>query len=154
VREVVAHVNPHVVTTTGRQRPQSGLEAKFSAHHCVAVALLNRRGVRGEDFTDAVALDPAVAALRERVRLEPLPEYGKEHATVVVTMDDGATYTADVPAARGTTGRPLEDAAVSEKFLGQATPVLGQRRAQRVLQTLWAFDRLPDVRPAIRSIRS
>jgi len=154
IREVVAHVNPHVVTTTGRQRPQSGLEAKFSAHHCVAVVLLNRRGVRGEDFTDAVALDPQVAALREQVRLEPLPEYGKEHATLVVTMDNGATYTADVPAARGTAQRPLEDGAVSDKFLGQAGPVLGERRARRVLSNLWIFDTLADVRPTVRGIRA
>jgi len=154
IREVVAHVNPHVVTTTGRQRPASGLEAKFSAHHCVAVTLLQRRGVVGDDFIDPVALDPAVVALRERVRLDPDPAYGKEHATVTVVMDDGTEYRSDVPAARGTTGRPLEDAAVSQKFLGLAEPVLGPRRAASVLDSLWHFDALGDVRPAIRRIRA
>lgn len=154
IRQVEAHVNPHVVTTTGRQRPQTGLEAKFSAHHCIAVVLLAGRAVRHGDFTDAAARDPQVAALRERVRLEPLPDYGKEHATLVVTMDDGTRYTADVPAARGTAQRPLEDSALSAKFLGQAEPVLGAPRARRALDALWAFDQAPDVRRVVRGLRA
>lgn len=152
IKEVVARVNPHVVTTTGRQRPQSGLEAKFSAYHCLAAVLLKRRGVQSDDFTDNVAQDPAVIALRDRVRLEPDQSYQKEHATVTVTLDNGSSYTSDVPAARGTKQRPLEDSAVSAKFLGLAEPVLGAQKAAATLDALWRFDTFADVAPVIRRI--
>jgi 2-methylcitrate dehydratase PrpD len=151
--DVEARVNPHVVTTTGRERPATGLEAKFSASHCVAAVLVHGRGVALGDFEDAAVGDRRITALRERVRLRPEAGYPKERAVVAVRLRDGQVLTADVACARGTPGRPLSDAELGAKFLGLAEPVLG-RSARRVLDALWAVDTAPDVARLLASVRA
>src|SRR5581483_738870 len=59
VERVEATVNPYTATVTAKPDPTTGLEAKFSAQHCLAVALVRRRGATLEDFTDEAARDPA-----------------------------------------------------------------------------------------------
>jgi 2-methylcitrate dehydratase PrpD len=151
IADVEAVVNPHVVTTTGRLAPRTGLEAKFSAVHCIAAALVHGRGLRRSDFEDDAIADPRLGALRARVRLRPDPGMPKAGAALAVRLEDGRALRAEVAAARGTTGRPLSDADLGDKFLGLAEPVLG-RRARRALDRLWAIERAPDVAPVLRSL--
>ena len=49
--------------------------------------------------------------------------------------------------ADGSATNPLTDAALEEKFLGLAAPVLGEARAREGLAQLWRVDALPDIRP-------
>lgn len=44
---------------------------------------------------------------------------------------------------------PLSDAGLNEKFLGLVAPVLGETRAQELLQRLWRIDAIPDVTPLL-----
>ena len=152
VERVEAWVNPYTAAVTGKPDPATGLEAKFSAQHCVAVALVHRRGVRLEDFTDEAARDPVVRAARANVRLLPVDDLPKDAACVAVYLRDGRALRAEVSHARGTVARPLDDAGLDEKFLGLAAPVLGARAA-RVLASAWAFDRSADAGALLRATR-
>jgi 2-methylcitrate dehydratase PrpD len=152
VERAEAWVNPYTAAVTGKPDPATGLEAKFSAQHCVAVALVHRRGVRLEDFTDAAARDPALRAARATVRLVPVEDQPKDAARVALYLRDGRVLRAEVPHARGTAARPLDDAGLAEKFRGLAEPALGAR-AGRVLARAWAFDRAADAGTLIRATR-
>ena len=152
VERVEATVNPYTATVTAKPDPTTGLEAKFSAQHCLAVALVRRRGATLEDFTDEAARDPALRALRQRVRLVGVPEYAKDRASVAIHLRDGRTLRADVAHARGTAERPLDDAGLDAKFLGLATPLLGPA-ARRVLARAWTFDQSPDAGALPRATR-
>ncbi len=153
VERVEAWVNPYTATVTAKPDPTTGLEAKFSAQHCVAVALAHGRGVTLADFTDAAATDPTLRALRARVRLHAVPDCPKDAARLAIHLRDGRTLTADVPHARGTVERPLDDAGLDAKFLALATPVLGERRARRVLARARAFATAPDAGALLRATR-
>jgi 2-methylcitrate dehydratase PrpD len=152
VERVEARVNPYTATVTGKPNPTTGLEAKFSAQHCVAVALVHRRGVSLADFEDAAVRDPALSAVRQRVRLTGDAGYAKDRAEVVVHLRDGRALRADVPHARGTAERPLDDAGLDAKFLALAAPVLG-RAAPRLLARAWSFEQCADAGALVRATR-
>jgi 2-methylcitrate dehydratase PrpD len=67
-------------------------------------------------------------------------------ATIEAT---GKRHEAHIPHASGTAANPMSDAAITAKFLANATPVIGDDRAQRVVELAWTLERQPDVRDLI-----
>ena len=149
VDRVEAHVNGYTASVTAKPDPLTGLEAKFSVQHCIAMVLARRRGVRAEDFTDEVTRDASVSRLRDRVRAIAEPDIEKDQARVSVFLRDGRILSADVPHARGTAARPVNDEALSEKFLSLAEPSLGVV-APDLLRRAWEFDACRDTRQLLR----
>ena len=109
-------------------------------------------GVSLADFEDAAVGDPALGAVRQRVRLTGDAGYAKDRAEVVVHLRDGRMLRADVPHARGTAERPLDDAGLDAKFLALAAPVLG-RAAPRLLARAWSFEQCADAGALVRASR-
>jgi 2-methylcitrate dehydratase PrpD len=103
--EIVVHLNPLAIERTDRPEPRDAIEARLSAQHAVAVALLHGRAGLAE-FSDAAATDAEVRALRRRVRVVPDAGLDKMAAAVVA----GAASIA-APASR-----PMDDARLEAKF--------------------------------------
>ncbi|MCL6647994.1 MAG: MmgE/PrpD family protein [Chloroflexi bacterium] len=143
IARIEASVNPFVLQVTGQQEPRTGLEGKFSAYHCAAVALID--GAAGKrQFTDQRVQDPAVIALRRKVVLIPDEALRKDECRVIVTLHDGSRRERHIPRASGSADNPLSDSALTAKFRELATPVLGER-AEQVLEQVWQLETLPDV---------
>jgi 2-methylcitrate dehydratase PrpD len=64
--KLVVSLHPLAVERANRPAPRNAVEAKLSAQHAVAVALLHGRAGLAE-FSDAAVADPTVTALRQRV---------------------------------------------------------------------------------------
>ncbi len=116
VTRVEVACNPLVVELMGRRVATTGLEARFCAIHGVAVGLLSGRAGIAE-FSDAMAVDPSVVALRDRTFLVPDALHSRQAATVTVFYSDGSTRTHEVVEAEGSKERPLSDVQLREKFL-------------------------------------
>lgn len=144
VAHVDVDVHEYVISTTGRTRPTTGLEGKFSIYHCVAVALVDG-AARLRQFTDERVQDPQVVDLRSRVRVHEDSSRAKDAAGVRITLHDGRVLTREVAHNKGTPGNPMTDAEVEEKFLDLATPVVGEQAAADLLRTCWDLERLDDV---------
>jgi 2-methylcitrate dehydratase PrpD len=142
VARIEVRVNPFVLQVTGQPEPKTGLEGKFSAYHCAAVALLDGTA-RKTQFTDARVNDPAAVTLRRKVALIPDKSLRKDECSVVVKLLDGRKQERHVARASGTMENPMSDEALAEKFLDLAQTVIGSRAAQ-VLDLVWTLDRLPD----------
>jgi 2-methylcitrate dehydratase PrpD len=149
VERVEAHVNPYTASVTAKRDPMTGLEAKFSVQHCIAVGLAYHRGARPEDFTDEAARARQLRRLRARVQVISEPAYDKDQASVSIVLRDGRVLTADVPHARGTAARPVDDDALSEKFISLAEPTLGAG-AMRLLGKAWSLEASRDARELLR----
>ena len=145
VVSVDAYVHDYVKTTTGLTEPQTGLQGKFSIYHVLAVALADGAALL-DQFTDERVADPALAALREGVHVHTDPAQGKDSARVVLTLKDGRTLERHVAHNLGTPDNPMTDDQLEEKFVGLATPVLGDARAQQMAATCWRLTELSDVR--------
>jgi len=129
VAAVRVDCNPLVVELMGRPSAATGLEARFCALHGVACGLLFGRAGLAE-FSDALASDPVVDALRRRATLAPDEAVGRESARVTVTLAGGAERSVEVAVASGSSGRPLTDQQLLDKFTALVEPVLPGRAAR------------------------
>ena len=130
--EMVVH--PLALELTGKPRPRTGLEGKFSVFHGAAVAILDGAGGEAE-FSDARVTAPEVVALRDRVTARADPQMQLEAALVTIFRRDGTRHQLRVDHCVGSLRRPLTDAELDVKFLALAEPVLGAR-AQDALSAL------------------
>ena len=143
-------VHPLVLELTGKLTPRTGLEGKFSVYHSAAYALLHADGTPTA-FTDEAVRDPEVIALRGRVNARAETGIREASAKITVTLKDGRRIERDIAYAVGSLERPLSDADIDEKFLRQASPILGERAATRLLAMAWALDSEPSAAAIARA---
>jgi 2-methylcitrate dehydratase PrpD len=149
VKRIRAKVNSKAATVTGKVDPRTGLDAKFSLTHAVAVALLARRP-QPENFTDAAALDPEIAAVRGLVDVCSDAATGKRAAEVTVELMDGATVTWRIDDNKGTPANPLSDGELTEKFTDNVAPQLGTETAGALAAACWAAEDADDFAAIVR----
>lgn len=121
---------------TRKNAPQVAIDAKFSIPFCTALAL--RHGAVDLDGFSAERLtDPAILQLAARVRPEVRPQSGwlrGSGGAMTVQLTDGRQFSAEVDNALGCPARPLDEAALVNKFIDCAG------RAQRPWDTAAARD--------------
>jgi 2-methylcitrate dehydratase PrpD len=150
VAKIALRVHPHAVKITGVDNPQSGLMSKFSINHAAAVSYIDQAGGIAQ-FSDERASNVEVLALRKKVEVETVANFGKDEATATVVGSKGERHEVHIPHASGTVGNPMSDAAIEAKFLGNATPVLGAARARQVAELAWRLETLADMRDLTRA---
>jgi 2-methylcitrate dehydratase PrpD len=122
-----------VLSITGVVQPSTGLQSKFSVMHSAAVALID--GAAGTaQYTDAKAADPAVVALRRKVKPVADDTLRKDEAHAVI-IAGGKRHEAHVEHASGTADNPMSDAQIESA-----------RRAAGMIRTL---ERQADMRELI-----
>ena len=152
VKRVRATVNSKAAIVTGKVDPRTGLYAKFSLTHAVAVALLTRRPLL-EHFTDSAAVDPEIAAMRELVDVCSDAATGKRAAEVTVELADGGLVTCRIDDNKGTPKNPLSDAELTEKFIDNVAPRLGADTADALAAACWAAEAADDFAQIVRLTR-
>jgi 2-methylcitrate dehydratase PrpD len=147
VGELSLRVHPLVLSITGVVEPSTGLQSKFSTVHSAAVALIDgNAGI--PQYSDARAADPAVAALRRKVKAQADDSLRKDEAYAAITVA-GKRHEVHIAHASGTAGNPMSDAAIEAKFLANAAPVIGRERAERARDFVWSLEQRPDVQELI-----
>jgi len=147
VEAIDVRVNPLVISITGVEEPATGLQSKFSVYHSAAVALIDG-AARIPQYTDERASDPAVIAMRRKVKATADKSLGIDQAEAVITVD-GSRHRTFIEHATGTVANPMSEMALDAKFMANAEPVIGRDRAQRVRDLVRGLDRLADVRELI-----
>ena len=148
VARVEVRVHRVVPDVLQHERPTTALERKFSMPYCAALALA-RGGVALADFADA-GVDAGVRALMPRVAMvvDPTIPDSQEHQAwtrVTVTLDDGRVLSSPLRGALGHPDHPLDAAALRDKFLACASPLLGDD-ATAVADQIDHLDDIPDIR--------
>jgi 2-methylcitrate dehydratase PrpD len=147
VSEIALRVHPLVLSITGVVEPSTGLQSKFSTVHSAAVALID--GSAGvAQYSDAKAADPAVAALRRKVKAVADDALRKDEAYAAITAG-GRRHEVHIAHASGTADNPMSDAAIEAKFMANAAPVIGRERAERARDFVQSLETQPDMRELI-----
>jgi 2-methylcitrate dehydratase PrpD len=147
VSEIALRVNPLVLSITGVVDPTTGLQSKFSTLHSAAVALIDGHAGMAQ-YSDAKAVDPAVAALRRKVKPIADGTLRKDEAYAVIAAA-GQHHEVHVAHASGTAENRMSDAQIEIKFMANASPVIGEERAKKVAAFVWALDQQRDVRELV-----
>ena len=146
IERVEVKVHPLVMVLTGRTDPKDGLESKLSFSHACEVALADQSaGV--DQFTDARAVDPALAALRTRIHPVVDESLGTDQSAVTLMLADGRRFEARVEHATGSVVNPMSDAALDAKFIALATRALGKEAARALCTMCRGIDELDDLSP-------
>jgi len=135
-------VHPLAVKVAAIPEPRTGLEAKFSAAYCAALALTGGEAAES-DFS--ATPDPALVELAGRIRPVADLALGIPEARMRVRLRDGRVLDEVVRAARGTPGHPVSRPDVEEKFRRLAGVVLPAGQVGRLLETLRHLPALADV---------
>jgi 2-methylcitrate dehydratase PrpD len=124
-------------------------DARVSIHHTAAVVLA--RGLAGvEEFSRAALQDPAVAALRGKVRAELDASLPRGAARVTLRLANGRLRSTEVLQARGSEARPLSDAELEAKYRANAALGGMAASADRQIQALWGFEEAGDLAALMR----
>ena len=139
IASIELKVHPLVLELTGKTAPQVGLEGKFSVYHCAAAAIIDGEG--GEAvFSDARVADPAIIALRSKVKATVQAGIHEDQADITIRLHDGRVLHRFVEHCTGSLARPMSDADLEAKFHGLCDPVLGRDAAARLAGALWKLD--------------
>jgi 2-methylcitrate dehydratase PrpD len=91
--------------------------------------------------------DPAILALRKKVRLEAPPGRGAERLPLLqVTLTDGRKLTQDTGAVLGTIDNPMTQDQLAGKCRDLMAPVLGASQTQRLIDRALALEQVKDIR--------
>ncbi|MHC3003715.1 MmgE/PrpD family protein [Gordonia sp. GN26] len=107
---------------TGTRSPRSVYDAKFDLPWSVA-ALVHDGAVTVDTYGAESIARPEVAAAAALVEIVPVPDdrpAADAAGRAVITLADSTRLVGEVACSRGTSGRPMDDAAVTEKFRGNA----------------------------------
>lgn len=126
--------------------PKTGLEAKFSLRLTTAMGLMGVDTSRLSTYSEAVAADPVLTALRDKVSLEFQSGIPNTFTEIGLSLRDGSRFTA-----QHDSGVPAADVArqgtrLEAKFAALVDPVLGTDKAARLIADIGRLQDLPDVR--------
>ena len=101
-----------------------------------------------------IVADAAIVPFVPASRVVPVLGLGTTFGltvSAVALLKDGRVLNHQTMAAKGSSENPLTPAEETEKALDLIVPILGKKRSTALLDTLWHFDRIPDVR-ALRKL--
>lgn len=144
ISEISLVCNPLVPELMGTVQPEDGLRARFSARHGVAVGLLYGRAGLAE-FSDAAAVEPAVARLRGLITLRPDDAMARDAAVLRVVRRSADPVEVRVDHARSSIDRPLTDEELLDKVRVLVAPALGAAAADRIRAAVDGLPEAPDI---------
>jgi 2-methylcitrate dehydratase PrpD len=122
IRQIRVRMGKGQTAVLVNERPQTGLEAKFSEHFAMAAAvILGRMGI--DEVSDAVVQRPDIQAFFSKVKLDPVDEYDTRDPAhspsdrVVISLEDGTRLdTGPITSIKGHAYDPLSTAELWQKF--------------------------------------
>jgi 2-methylcitrate dehydratase PrpD len=149
IQAIVVRSHPLLGQRTNRPAVTTGREAQVSAQHSVAIVLLT--GLAGlPQYSDAAVADPAVQALRAKIRLEDDPSMGREAAQVSLTLRDGRVLSSRIEHARGSLQQPLSDAELENKLRDLTAFGRSGCAPQPLIDAIWSLDRSEDAAAVLK----
>lgn len=126
------------------ENPRTPAEARFSLKYVVATALTHG-SVRLAAFEPGRLENAATRELMNKVAVSIDPEldaaFPAQRAARVAIQARGRREEHLQPTRVGDPDAPLSDSQLEGKYLELASPVLGEEKAQELLQRLWRLDR-------------
>jgi 2-methylcitrate dehydratase PrpD len=152
IAEVIVELPPDsILVVDNRKMPDVCLQ------HLVATMLVDGGLSFSVVHDHARMTDPAVLALRERIRVVPNEELGRalpaRGGIVTLVLHDGRRLRHRTDAVRGTVENPMTHDEIEAKAADLISPILGAAKAQRLIELVNALETLENV-TALRPLLS
>jgi 2-methylcitrate dehydratase PrpD len=132
-----------------KRRPESIVDAQFSAPFAAAVAILHGKAFFGEYSLENIA-SPEVRALMGRVRCVEDPSLEAEFpakwpASVTITLKSGEAFATRVEYPKGDPENPLSWEELIEKFHFLSAPVFTPEKREEIVRRVRRLERAEDI---------
>lgn len=152
IESIELKVAPLVLDLCNKRDLRRALESKYSIFHAAAIGLVRGKGGL-QEFTDAAVADPVLTRLRDRVRVSGDDGVTEDQVDIVVRMADGRQHQLFVEQSLGNIHRPLDNAALEDKFRDQAVLALPAAQVEQLIADCWRIDTLADAGAIARGTR-
>lgn len=148
VRRATVHAAASSEGVCNLPLPRTGLEAKFSLRHVVAMAIAGIDTANMASYSDESTNDPALTELRDRVHVELFRECNAlTQAEVVIETVDGTILRRRHDCGVPTADLDAQRARLDDKFRAIARPLLDEQSSAEVLDLIDRLEDLPDLSP-------
>ena len=134
-------------------KPQNGLQGKFSMPYILARALVHGK-LTLDHFTDEAVGDSSIRDLGEKIAMTHNPAFedgvDRRPSEVTVRLKEGRTLSHRVDCPKGGPESPMTAAEIREKFSQCAGRALGKEEVARALELLENLEQLGDPAPLFR----
>ncbi len=127
-------------------KPTNGLETKFSLRMTTAMALAGVETSRLDSYCEAVAADPVLVGLRDKVEIDFQSGWPHTQAVLEVETTDGARMSAQYDAGVPAADVMEQGKRLVQKFHALVDPILGPARAREIVAAVQGLDGLADLR--------
>ena len=153
IEAVEITVNKGHFSVCNIQQPCTGLEAKFSLRGATAMVLSGIDTADIHQFNDAVVTQPAMVSLRDKISVVAFPEQGHPESVVRILLKSGAEHTKEWDVAIPASDLDLQLCKLTDKFCSLADPVLGEQRAERVVNLVASLQNLECIGDLCEAVR-
>ncbi len=123
--------------------------ANINIQHLVAMMLIDGEITFEAAHDEARVHDPEILRLKRRIELAGSAALSRARTTqaiVEIVTRDGRRLRHHTRAVRGTATNPMSRDEVAAKSRDLLVPVIGARRTQRLIDTVWRIERVGDMR--------
>ncbi len=149
IEDVEVRVARGLLKVCNIQSPTTGLEGKFSLRSTTAMALRGEDTADLDTFSDARVTDPALVALRERVRIVTVEKTPQTRVRVVVTAK-GRQFEAESDSGQPAADLDAQREKLLRKFMAMTSPVLGKAGAETLAQAVLRAEDIPTASQLMR----
>lgn len=148
--KIYIETGPVAFSSAGIQKPEAGVEGKFSLWFLAALALAEGN-VSLDKFTNHKVRDPMLQKLLSKVDAHLVRER-KFGALVQVHMTDGSMIEKTREHPKGSPQNPLSFEEIEGKFQSTAALHLNQKRTLELIEQVRRLDELKDVSSLAQSL--
>jgi 2-methylcitrate dehydratase PrpD len=142
----------HIVRGDRRPVIDNNPLRSHNAQYIMAVAAVERR-IRWDDFLRDRREEPEIGDMAKRTRLvgsaELVDSPAAAPAIVEVRTTDGREFRKRVDYRKGDSENPLSPEELEEKFIGLATPAVGDAQGKEIVSVVRRLEELADIRELI-----
>ncbi|HEV7803358.1 MAG TPA: MmgE/PrpD family protein, partial [Burkholderiales bacterium] len=123
--------------------------ASINVQHLVAMMLIDGEITFASAHDEKRVQDPAVLKMRKRIELQGSAALGRAKTTqaiLEITTREGQRLRHHTKAVLGTAANPMSREQVAAKSRDLLLPVIGARRAENLIKTVWDIEQVTDVR--------
>jgi 2-methylcitrate dehydratase PrpD len=145
IRKVTLSVDEGHLRVCNIQKPQTGLEVKFSLRATNALALMGENTASDATYTDKTAQRGDLVDLYSKVEVGTWRKPSHTLSEVAVHLDDGRVLRKEFDVGIPMTDLAAQGQSLTRKFTGLAEPAIGAERAKRVAEISTHLAELKDV---------
>jgi 2-methylcitrate dehydratase PrpD len=145
IRKVTLSVDEGHLRVCNIEKPQTGLEVKFSLRATNALALLGANTASDATYSDATARRGEVVELCRKIDVATWKKPSHTLSEVAVQLNDGRVLRKEFDVGIPMTDLAAQGASLRQKFMGLAEPAIGAERAKQVADVSGRLDGVKDV---------